>query len=204
LPVALEHDAKAAALGEYHFGAGREHHASDLVYVIVGTGVGAAFIVDGELYRGKHNSAGEIGHITIHRQGEPGSSGVLGCVESYLSGPCLVKQYARLMRDPVNELTAQEIVQRATNGEVAAITVMTDAGDALGAAVATTAMLMDMDLFVIGGSVAKAGDVLLEPARKAVWKYAFQSVASRIKIVATKLHEDGAILGCAWQARQLI
>jgi glucokinase len=204
LPVTLEHDAKAAALGEYHFGAGTGS-TGDLVYVIVGTGVGAAIILNGQLYRGHTNSAGELGHITLHRTGEPGSSGVPGCVESYMSGPSLVKQYIKLADQAIGAdmaLTGQDIVQRAHAGDQHAIAVMNDAGDALGAAVATTAMLMDMSFFVIGGSVAKAGDLLIEPARKAVWKYAFASVAKRIEIVATQLHENGAVLGCAWQARE--
>ncbi len=205
LPVTLEHDAKAAALGEFHFGAGKGRVVNDLVYVIVGTGVGAAIILNGQLYRGRNNAAGEIGHVTIHRHGEPGSSGVPGCVESYMSGPYLVKQYAKRVGatgSADGALTGQDIVQRAQLGDPIAITVMNDAGDALGAAVATMAMLMDVSFFVIGGSIAKAGDLLLAPARKAVWKYAFDSVAQRIEIQATQLHETGAILGCAWQARQ--
>jgi len=203
LPVPLEHDAKAAALGEFHFGQGRELHARDMVYIIVGTGVGAAIILDGQVYRGRQNSAGEVGHITIHRHGEPGSSGVPGCVESFTSGPALAQHYAR--RAGIGDaagITGETVVQRAAQGDADALAVMEDAGDALAAGIATIAMLMDVDLFVIGGSVARAGDALLEPARRAVWKYAFQSVARRIRIVATTLHEDGAILGCAWQARQ--
>ena len=206
VPVALEHDGKAAALGEFYFGVGRERGASDLAYIIVGTGVGAAFILDGQLYRGRTNSAGEVGHITLNRLGAPGSAGVPGCVESFMSGPALVQHYAqRAGAASANEVSSgADVVRRATQGDTHALAVMNDAGDALGAAIATMAMLMDVDLYVIGGSVAKAGDVLLEPARKALTKYAFQSVASRITVVATRLHEAGAILGCAWQARQLL
>jgi glucokinase len=201
LPVSLEHDAKAAALGEFHFGAGREMNACDLVYVIVGTGVGAAIILDGQVYRGRHNSAGEVGHITINRTGEPGSSGVPGCVESYTSGPSLAAHYARRMG---RNIDSENLARLAVQGDADALAVFADAGDALAAGIATMAMLMDVDLYVIGGSVAKTGDLIIEPARRALPKYAFQSVAARVQIVATKLHEAGAILGCAWQARQLI
>jgi glucokinase len=204
LPVALEHDAKAAALGELHFGAGRAHAVRDLVYVIVGTGVGAAIILDGELYRGRSNSAGEIGHVTLDRRGQPGTSGVPGCVESFMSGPALVQHYTRRVLQPADGLSGQDVVQRAAAGDVIAQQVMHDAGDALGAAAATIAMLMDVCFFVIGGSVARAGDLLLAPARAAVAKYAFASVAARVQIVATTLHETAPILGCAQQARQLI
>ena len=206
LPVCLEHDAKAAALGEFYFGVGHERGARDMAYIIVGTGVGAALILDGQLYRGRSNSAGEVGHITLDRLGEPGSSGVPGCVESFMSGPALVRHYLRRagLSTANNALSGADVTQRAAQGDAHAQAVMNDAGDALGAAIATLAMLMDVDLYVIGGSVAKAGDGLLEPARKALSKYAFQSVAARISIVATQLHEAGAVLGCAWQARKLI
>ncbi len=197
LPVTLEHDAKAAALGEFHFGKGRELNVRDLVYVIVGTGIGAAIILDGQLYRGRTNAAGEIGHITIERNGPPGSSGIPGCVEAFAGGPAIEAHYARLTGQ---RLAGEEITRQAAGGDTTALQVLEDAGDALGAAIATTAMMMDVDSFVIGGSVSRAGDWLLEPARRAVWKYAFRSVASRVRIVATALHEDSAILGCAWQA----
>jgi glucokinase len=202
LPITLEHDAKAAALGEFYFGAGPEHGARDLAYVIVGTGVGAAIVLDGQLYRGRHNSAGEVGHITIDRHGEPGSAGVPGCVESYTSGPYLVHQYRKRSGQAEGDLTGQAIVELAQRGDAHARAVLDDAGDALAACVGTMAMIMDVELYVIGGSVAHAGDLLLEPARRAVPKYAFKSVSSRVTIVATKLHERAPILGCAWQARQ--
>jgi glucokinase len=201
LPVSLEHDAKAAALGEFFYGAGQEHYARDLVYVIVGTGVGAAIILDGQLYRGRNNASGEIGHVTIDRNGASGSSGVIGCVESQISGPNLVKRYRKLSGNNDTALTGEKIARLANEGDENALAVMNDAGDALGAAVATMASLMDVDLFVIGGSVSRSGDLLLAPARNALPKYAIASIASRIKIVATQLHEDAPILGCAWQAR---
>lgn len=205
LPVTLEHDAKAAALGECHFGWGRELNARDLVYVIVGTGIGAAIILDGHLYRGRTNASGEIGHITIDRHGPPGSSGVIGAVEVYAGGPAIARSYLH-RRDAENaeEIGAGEVAKRASEGDATAQAAFEDAGDALGAAIATTAMLMDVDLFVIGGSVARAGDLLLEPARRAVPKYSHSSVAPRVRIMATRLHEDGPILGCAWQARQIL
>jgi glucokinase len=204
LPVSLEHDAKAAALGEFFYGAGQEHHARDLVYVIVGTGVGAAIILDGQLYRGRNNASGEIGHVTIDRNGEPGSSGVLGCVESQISGPNLVKHYLRRVNRNDADLTGEDIVRFARENDPNALAVMNDAGDALGAAVATMASLMDVELFVIGGSVSRSGDLILSPARNGLRKYALESIASRIKIVGTKLHENAPILGCAAQAKQLL
>ncbi|NJN92815.1 MAG: ROK family protein [Anaerolineales bacterium] len=207
VPVRLEHDAKASALGEYHYGVGRGERS--MVYIVVGTGVGAAIIVDGQLYRGMHNSAGEVGHITINRNDEPGSSGVKGCVESYMSGPFLVQRYERLLRAsnqqfPDQPLTGELIAHLAAKGDKSARQIMTQAGEALGVAIASLAMVLDIELYVIGSSVAKAGDLLLEPARQSMPHYCFQSVAATVRIVPASLGDDGPILGCGWLARQAL
>jgi glucokinase len=206
VPVVVEHDAKAAGLGDYYFGAGRG--SASMVYVVVGTGVGAAIIVNGQLYRGEHNSAGEIGHTTLDRHGELCSCGSHGCVETYLSGPWLARRYQRALEangvQPSPTLSGGDVAQRAATGDPVATAVMEDAGNALGTAIATMAMLMDVDLYVIGGSVAKAGDLLLAPARRAVPQYSHASVGARVRVVPTALHDDGPILGCAWLARYIV
>ncbi len=205
LPVVLEHDAKAAALGDYYFGAGRG--ATSMVYIVVGTGVGAALIVDGSIYRGAHNSAGEIGHTTIDRHGELCGCGSRGCVETYLSGPWLARRYSRArgpMPAAAQPLGGDDVARLAAEGDPLALAVFADAGDALGAAVATLAMMLDVDLYVIGGSVAKVGDLLLEPARRGAPHYSFASVSRRVRIVPTALGDDGPLLGCAWLARQAV
>jgi glucokinase len=207
LPVTLEHDAKASALGEYHYGVGRGERS--MVYIVVGTGVGAAIIIDGQLYRGMHNAAGEVGHITIDRDGEKGSSGINGNVESFMSGPFLVQRYQRLLaqanRPPVSQpITGELIAQGAAQGEELARQVMTQAGEALGIIVASLAMILDIELYVIGSSVAKSGDLLLEPARQMMPHYCFQSVASKVRILPAGLGDDGPLLGCGWLARQAL
>lgn len=197
LPVVVEHDAKAAALGDFHFGAGRG--GRDMVFVVVGTGVGAAFIIDGQLYRGRHNAAGEIGHTTLDRNGELCSCGNRGCVETYLSGPWLARRYAAGV--DAATVSGEQLATLAAAGDPLARQVFADAGAALGVAVATMAMMIDVDLYVIGGSVAKAGDLLLAPARAAAPRHSFASVGARIRIETTALHDDGPILGCAWLAQ---
>jgi glucokinase len=203
LPVVIEHDAKAAALGDFYFGAGKG--ARDMIFVVVGTGVGCAMIFDGRLFRGGHNTAGEVGHTTIDYQGELCHCGSRGCAETFMSGPSLARRYQRLLaaaNRPLVELTGGDVARAASEGDRLALRVMQEAGRALGAAVATLAMITDVDLYVIGGSVAKAGDLLLAPAREAAPHYSFASVASRIRILPTALHDDGPLLGCAWLARQ--
>jgi len=216
IPVSLEHDAKAAALGEFYYGAGRGERS--MVYIVVGTGVGAAIVVDGQLYRGAHNAAGEVGHTTLDRHGELCSCGSRGCIETYVAGPWLARHYQRAREREEQEhrpedqqlplapqeqpVTGELVARLARQGDALATQVMTEAGEALGVAIASMAMILDIDLYVIGSSVAKSGDLLLEPARKIVPFYSHQSVGSRVRIVTTELWDDGPILGCGWLARQ--
>lgn len=214
IPVRLEHDAKAAALGEFYFGAGRGEQS--MSYLIVGTGVGAALIIDGVVYRGMHNSAGEFGHTVLDRHGLLCSCGNRGCVETFMSGPRLVQWYEIMQHEGRvvgGELSpalqhlprsGEAVAKLATQGDPIAVAVLTQAGEALGAAIATLAMIVNIDLYVVGGSVAKCGELLLAPARQAVPRHAFASVASHIRIVASGLDTDAPILGCAWLARQQV
>jgi glycyl-radical enzyme activating protein/glucokinase-like ROK family protein len=207
IPVRIDHDAKAACLGEFHYGAGRGQRS--VTYIIAGTGVGSATIIDGHLLRGLNNTAGEIGHAPIDRNGELCSCGSRGCFETLFAGPWLVRHYQQKLSiaNPSSapaDLTAVDVVNLALAGDPLAVAVMEDAGRALGAAVASLAMILDVDLFVIGGSVFKAGDLLLEPARRAVPQHCYRSVGCAVRIVATELGDDGHILGCAFMAREAL
>ena len=140
IPVRLEHDAKAAALGEFHYGAGRGEQS--MVYVIVGTGVGCAILIDGQLYRGLHNAAGEFGHTVLDRNGLLCSCGNRGCVETFMSGPRLGQWYeilrARATGRPGDTetggqgekvwLAGEKVAQLALQGDPVALQVLTQAG----------------------------------------------------------------------------
>ncbi|HRA68284.1 MAG TPA: ROK family protein [Caldilinea sp.] len=208
VPARLEHDAKATGLGEYHFGAGRGERS--MVYIIVGTGVGAAIIADGEIYRGAHNSAGEFGHTTLDRYGAVCSCGSRGCVETFMSGPWLARRYAAAQQGgaPTLETEAridgEAIAALAGQGDPLALHILSEAGDALGTAIATLAMILDIECYVIGGSVAHCGELFFAPARQAVPRHSFRSVGERVRIVGNQLDTDAAILGCAWLARQAL
>jgi glucokinase len=212
--VKLEHDAKAAALGEYHYGAGRGH--KHMVYIVAGTGVGGAMIDDGKLIRGVQNSAGEIGHISLDRNGMVCNCGSRGCVQTYIAGPYLVERYGGKRKEergkenqkslssltfPLSSLTGEDIANLARQGDTAAQEVLHEAGEALGLLVANLAVTLDVELYVLGGSVAKLGDLLLEPAREIAPKYMLSSLGSRVKIELSQLQGDEALLGCAYLVR---
>lgn len=197
LPVNLEHDAKATALAEFHLGAGRGSH--DMVLIVIGTGIGAAMILNGKLFRGKDNAAGEVGHITVNLDGPICTCGSNGCVETYAGGPAIVRSYAYASRRQVT--SAQEVSLAAEAGDPIARRVYHDAGRALGAAVATMAMLLDVDTFVLFGSVVKAGHLLIDPAREAVPSYSHHSISSRVRILTAELGDNAGIMGAAWIAK---
>jgi glucokinase len=207
VPVVLEHDAKSSALGEYHYGAVRGRRS--MVYIVVGTGVGAAIIVDGCLFRGERNSAGEIGHITLDRYGELCSCGSHGCVETFVAGPWISRRYQQKHRqlegdNPQVTLSAEQVAQLALKGDPLAVQSFGEAGEALGVAIASMAMVLNIDLYVVGSGVAKAGELLLAPARNTVTNYCYQSVGCNVQIVQSALGDDAPILGCGWLARQLL
>ena len=200
LPVKLDHDAKAAALGEFYYGAGRER--GSMIYLVIGTGVGAAIIYEGRLIYGEGNSAGETGHMTVDPGGHLCHCGSRGCLETYTSGPWLARHYAQASGNET--FAGAEVTRRAIAGDSIAIQVLNQAGHALGIAVASMAMMVNIEQFVIGGSVAGAGELLLAAARESLLLYAFQAVSAKVKIISSKLGEDAPLLGCAWMARQLL
>jgi glucokinase len=211
VPVKLEHDAKAAALGEYHYGVGRSH--KHMVYIVAGTGVGGAMIDDGKLIRGVTNSAGEIGHISLDRNGMICNCGSRGCVQTYLAGPYLVERYKSIAgeKSPFphspflslspSALTGEDVAYLAKQGDETAKQVLHEAGEALGLLVANLAVTLDVELYVLGGSVANLGDLLLEPARAVAPKYMLSSLANRVKIELSHLQGNEALLGCAYLVR---
>ena len=196
LPVKLDHDAKVAALGEFHFGAGRGRDS--MIYIVIGTGVGAAIIYGGRLIYGESNTAGESGHMTVDPDGHLCHCGSRGCLETYTSGPALAKHYATASGEAVS---GAEVTQRALTGDAVAVRTLKGAGRALGIVIASIAMTVNIEQFVIGGSVAGAGDLLLDPARESLKGYSFVAVAAKVRVTASSLGEDAALLGAAFMAR---
>ena len=197
LPVALNHDAKVAALGEFHFGAGIKRES--MIYIVIGTGVGAAIIYQGQLIYGESNSAGESGHMTVNPNGPRCHCGSRGCLETYASGPALARHYAAAAGETIS---GAEVTKRALAGDETARDVLASAGNALGIAIASMAMTLNIEQFVIGGGVALAGDLLLAPARESLKRYSFKAVSARVKVTASAMGEDAPILGAAWLARR--
>jgi glucokinase len=178
LPVVVENDANAAAWAEHRFGAGRD--ARDLVCVTVGTGIGGGFVLDGGLYRGRFGIGAEFGHMRVVPGGRRCGCGQSGCWEQYCSGRALLRE-AREIADVWPEYGARllalgggepegiesfEVTQAAREGDPAAVACFEELGMWLGQGLADLAAVLDPALFVVGGGVADAGDLLLAPARR--------------------------------------
>ena len=172
----VENDVNAAAWGEFQFGAGED--VNDLLMVAVGTGVGGGIIVDGELIRGAFGVAAEIGHIRVVPQGLLCGCGRHGCWEQYASGRALVREArSRVWEgdalleaaggDP-DHITGPMVTEAAQAGDPLSIALLSDLGTWLGAGTASLAAVLDPAVVVIGGGVADAGDLLLDPIRKAI------------------------------------
>ncbi|MFZ0325568.1 MAG: ROK family protein [Actinomycetes bacterium] len=161
LPVVLENDANAAAWGEYRFG--RWSHTSDVVVLTVGTGLGAGLVMDGELRRGAHGFAGEPGHVPVVPEGRPCPCGGRGCWEQYASGTALLRYYRDAGGNPRSD--GPVVTAAAQAGDVLALAAFDEVGRWLGFGLAGVVALLDPGLIVLGGGVAEAGELLLEPTR---------------------------------------
>lgn len=178
-PVRLANDANAAAWGEFRFGAARD--ADDMVLLTVGTGVGGGCVVDSALLRGGYGVAGELGHVRVVPGGLRCGCGNRGCLEMYASGTALVREaralvesgsaHAAVLSDlcggDASQLKGQHVTGAARSGDPAATELLHDLGTWLGEGAASIGAVLDPELFVIGGGVAEAGDLLLEPTRAA-------------------------------------
>lgn len=160
LPVVVENDANAAAWAEFRFGAAVGE--SDLVCLTVGTGIGAGIVIDGALYRGRFGIAGEPGHVCVVCEGERCGCGNDGCLEQYASGTAL----ARYVREGGSSLEGSDITDAARAGDEVALEAFRKVGHWLGRGLADMTSLLDPGVFVIGGGVADAGALLLDPARQ--------------------------------------
>lgn len=193
LPVVVENDANAGALGEHTWGAGRG--ARHMVYIKLGHGVGSGLILNGSLFRGALGSAGEIGHSTVDERGRVCRCGNRGCLETFVSSGDL----AGLLSDTHGpDTTVPDLVAAATAGDVACQRVVGDAGRMLGSTVATLCNVVNPELVIIGGELAGAGELLLAPLRETVLRHGLRCNVQNVRIEAARLgiqaHVAGAVV----------
>ena len=214
LAVVIENDANAAGWAEFRFGAGQG--TKDMAMLTLGTGVGGAIISDGQLRRGGFGIAGELGHIRVVRDGRPCGCGRKGCVEQYASGTALLNAAKALVasNDPAaamlaelspsaEQLTGQHIAQALLAGDSGARALIEDLGQYLGEAMGSITAALDPEVYVIGGGLSEAGELVLDPIRRSfeaeVPANGFRPVA---KVVGATFSNQAGVIGAADLARQ--
>ena len=203
----LVNDASAAALGEFSFGAGKG--TRNMVLLTLGTGIGGGIIVNGELYTGATGSAGEIGHMTIEANGPQCTCGSTGCLEKLAAGMAIASNAQERARSgektslfemaggKIENITAETVSSAARNGDTLALDVINRAAFYLGVGLANLVNIFNPEVIVIGGGMAKMGDILLEPARELVRVRAFSLLVQAVRIVTAELGNEAGIYGAS-------
>ena len=201
-PAVLENDANAAALGEFRYGAGKG--GSSLVYLTVSTGIGSGIILNGKIWHGVKDGAGEVGHMTLLPDGPICGCGNRGCLEALASGPSIARrarealatgQPSRLL--DAGEFTAADVVRLAQEGDAIAAEVWDETVRYLGLGVAAIVTILAPERVVIGGGVTQAGDFLFEPLRREVRRRVKLVAVESVPILPAALGPDVGILGAA-------
>ena len=215
LSCVIENDANAAAWGEAIYGAGKG--ISHSIILTIGTGIGGGVVMNGQLYRGANGCAAEFGHLRIVPNGELCGCGARGCFEQYASGSALMRHIRdEIAKDPsqspnllalgdgsVEGLKGAHITQAAKDGNTVALAALATTGRYIGEAISSLSVLFDPKIVVIGGGVVDAGDLLLEPARKAMLAtMPFNGKHPLPQIVAAQMGNEAGLVGAADLARR--
>ena len=207
LPTEVDNDANCAVYGEWWRGAARGARA--VVGLTIGTGIGGGIVLDGRIYHGVSDAAGEIGHTTIDPTGRRCKCGNYGCLEAYASGPAIAARaaegveagvetaLARYVDGDLGRLTAQVVYQAAHDGDLYALDVVNETAKILGAGVANIINTFNPDVVVICGGVTQAGDTLFAPLRREVSQRAFKSSVQHCRIVPGELPGTAGVYGAA-------
>lgn len=202
LPVVLENDANAAAIGENWLGASKGF--SNSICVTLGTGVGGGIILNCNILRGVDGTAGEIGHICVEPIGEPCGCGSRGCVEQYSSATAIVRltrelenHYPKSILQNKTRLTSLDVYEAGKTGDELALEVFRKMGFYLGIALADLINVLNPEIIVIGGGASAGWDLFISHVQDQIRKRAFDEPAARAKIVRAELGDDAGILGAA-------
>ena len=205
IPTRVDNDVRCATLGELNFGAGKG--CDNLVCITVGTGIGSGLVINGKLVRGASNAAGELGHIKLQMNGGPlCGCGDFGCLEAFASGPSIVamaEEYIKggkstKYRELANpDITPYIVSEAAKQGDAVAQRIFAIVGEYIGIGLASVVNLLNPEKIIIGGGVADAGDILLNPIKEEINKRAMSISASAVEIVPAQLGNTAGVIGAS-------
>lgn len=207
IPTRIDNDVRCATLGELKFGAGKG--CENFVCITVGTGIGSGLVINGQLVRGAANAAGEIGHIKLQMNGGPiCGCGDTGCLEAFASGPSIVamaQEYLkggkstkfREMAGADGEITPYIVAKAAEAGDPVAKRIFEIVGTYIGMGLVSVINLLNPEKVIIGGGVAAAGDLLLDPIRKTIKERAMVVAGNSVEIVPAELGNSAGVIGAS-------
>jgi len=206
LPATLDNDANCATVGEWWQGAAQG--GRNVIGITIGTGIGGGLIIEGELFHGASDVAGEIGHTTIDLNGRHCKCGNYGCLEAYASGPAIaVRAREVLVREEtasllpslvggrLDEITAETVYRAAQQGDAVASEIVRDTARYLGVGIANMLNILNADVVVVAGGVTQAGDALFVPLRAEVRRRAFRPAVDATRIVPGDLPGTAGVVG---------
>ena len=214
LRASLDNDANCATLGEWWCGAAKG--ARHVVGLTIGTGIGGGLILDGRLFHGASDVAGEIGHTTIDSTGRRCKCGNYGCLEAYASGPAIAERarealaggepsvLTQLVNDDLTRITAQLVYDAAKKDDDVARQVVRETANFLGAGVANLLNIFNPDVVVIAGGVTQAGEPLFEPLRAEVRRRAFRPAVEACRILPGTLRGSAGVVGAVATFKQQV
>ena len=200
LHAAIENDANCMAYAEWKYGAANK--GKNVVCVTLGTGVGGGIILDGKLYRGSFLGAGEIGQMSIDYEGRVGNYGNRGAIEKYVGNVQIAERSQQYYESSgkllsVEQCTPEALAKAAHAGDAIAKQLWAHIGMEIGVALANVVWLLNPDTIVIGGGVAKAGDLLFEPIRKTIQEVTMPTFYEGLQILPAALGNDAGAIGSA-------
>lgn len=213
LPLVFDNDANAATFGEWRSGVARD--AKNMIYITLGTGIGAGLVQGGRLQRGAKGFAGELGHLKITTDGLECGCGSSGCLETIASGPNIVRRTRELLfADPSftlsplvgkmrGKLSCEDIVESAKNGDKLARSILAETGLYLGMTVANIVNLLNLEMVILSGPVMRDNQYLLNVVLEEASRRAFGPSFSCCKVVAGALGDDAGVIGSAMMASDL-
>lgn len=204
IPVLLDNDARAMAMGEKAFGKAKDKE--NVLCLQLSNGIGLGIILNGELYRGKNGFAGEFGHILIDPDGKLCHCGKIGCLETLASGKLLVKNIRQAIDNGQKTLLAeyklkgkkidlQIVVDAILSGDQFAIEQLNLIGEYLGKGLVSLIHLLNPEMIIIGGKLARAGKYIINPVAMSMNKYAMDRISSEVELVSSDLLNDSALMG---------
>ena len=205
MPIFIENEANAAALGEYYFGAAQG--VKNFIYLSAGIGMGGGIIIDGKLYRGSNGYASEVGHMTMDPQGEPCACGKRGCWETQVGPRAVLKRVCKTLElgmpsalsgmvdGNLERISFESVVQAAQQGDDVALRALQEVGEYLGVGVANLVNVFNPELIVLGGALNLASPILLPTVERQIVDNALAPAREHVRMAASAFGVDACLMG---------